>query len=178
MRPVWESRDSQPSEPGWWLASDGRWYPAAALYAQGTRRRFFEADERPSAVLLVGVFATSLVASALAFGWDLSTVDAHGHPLTRSFPRSAWMFALGVVLVMMAHALAGWLRPRGWKWIGATGAVAIEVRFLWRSYSGRVDGADLAGAGAVLMFPAVALVTFLPAWLASRQSGRTEVRTG
>jgi len=171
MRAVWESRDSQPTEPGWWLASDGRWYPAAARYATGTRRRFFEADERPSAVLLVGVFATSLVASWLAFGWDLSTVDAQGRPLNRAFPRSAWMFVLGVVLVLAAHALAGWLHPRGWKWIGASGAVAIEVWFLWRSYSGRVDGADLAGAGAVFMLPAVALVTFLPARLASRQSG-------
>ena len=39
---VWESRDSQPSEPGWWLASDGRWYPPDAwpgVPAHRPRRR-------------------------------------------------------------------------------------------------------------------------------------------
>ena len=39
---VWESRDSQPSEPGWWLASDGRWYPRHAgpgIPAHRPRRR-------------------------------------------------------------------------------------------------------------------------------------------
>jgi len=35
---VWESRASQPSEPGWWLASDGRWYPADAWPVVPARR--------------------------------------------------------------------------------------------------------------------------------------------
>jgi hypothetical protein len=39
---VWESRESQPREPGWWLASDGRWYPPDAwpgVPAHRPRRR-------------------------------------------------------------------------------------------------------------------------------------------
>ena len=82
------------------------------------------------------------------------------------------MFVLGVIVVFAIHALAGWLRPRAWKWIGATGTVAIEAWYLWRGYAGRVHGANLAGAGAMMLFPVVIAVTFLRVWFASRAATR------
>ena len=107
-------------------------------------------------------------------GWDLSDVDAQDRPLHHPFPRSMWMFVLGIVVVLAVHALAGWLRPRAWDWIGTAGTVAIESWYLWRGLAGRVHGANLAGAGAVMLLPVVLLVTFVPAWIASRVATRAQ----
>jgi len=60
---VWESRDSQPSEPGWWLASDGRWYPHEAgpgVPANRPRRR-----TRVVAAWVGGGLALVLIAIAI-----------------------------------------------------------------------------------------------------------------
>ncbi len=169
---VWESRDTQPDEPGWWLASDGRWYPSESLQPPSPRPRFFDSQDRPNELALGAVFAASVGAAWLVIGWDLSTVDGHGQPLHHSFPRSTWMFVVGVAAIVAIHAWAGWVYPQGWKWIGAAGTLGVEAWYLWRGFAGRVDGANMAGAGAVMLLPVIVCFTALPAWLASHRATR------
>lgn len=76
---VWESRDSQPSEPGWWFASDGRWYPPEAqprLPSHPPRRRAWVV------VALVGG-GLALVLTAIAIVVVLGRTDNSQLPKLR-----------------------------------------------------------------------------------------------
>ena len=45
---MWESRELQPGEPGWWLSSDGRWYPPEASQSFLPECVFLVAADFPS----------------------------------------------------------------------------------------------------------------------------------
>lgn len=160
---VRESLDSEPAEPGWWIASDGRWYPpeSAPNWHPNSGR------SRLSVVLAWLTFAAGIGASALAIGWNLSTVDSAGNIGDRSLPTSIPRLVLAIVVLGGVSAVSARIRPSDWVLFAAAGTVGVEAWYLWRGYASPSNGANMAGAGAVLLLPIPALVTFVPAWLAT-----------
>jgi hypothetical protein len=126
----------------------------------------FDAGDQPSAIVLGLVAIASLVASWLVMGWDLSEVDAQYRKIDHEIP--AWRFPVGAALLLGAIVMSTWLYPRAWKWIAATAVVSVEVWYTWRGYAGRTIGANMTGAGSFFLFFPLVVVTFGPAWIASR----------
>src|SRR5262249_38583558 len=65
---VWESRETRPVEQGWWLASDGRWYPPeaapSAYQRPSTSRRW---GTRRVLILVIGAVVV-LIAAVVSVG--------------------------------------------------------------------------------------------------------------
>jgi hypothetical protein len=164
---VRESRESQPEEPGWWLASDGLWYPPERSPRLRASKSIFQPADKPPALTLFAVCAVSLAASCLFFGWDLSEVDANYQPADNPVPVTSSRAVLAVLVVLGVVVVCSWLTPRGWVWIAGTATLSVEAWFLWRAYSGRTVGANMAGVGALFMLPPLIAGTFGPAYVVS-----------
>lgn len=175
--------ESQPSEPGWWLASDGLWYPPerppseaqwyppehpqyrGSVTQQSLAEPLFDATQ--TGLLSLLVVAASIVASVLFFGWDLSELDADEQPVNHPIPVTTARAVLAVLLVLVVVAAVTWRQPRAWAWIAGVVTACVELWFLWRAYSGRTAGANMAGAGAIFMLPPLIVGTFGPAYAVS-----------
>jgi hypothetical protein len=170
--------DAKPDEVGWWLASDGMWYPPEQspgwMPPVAQRPRLFDSADRPSAIALGLLAVASVVASWLVLGWDLSEVDAQNRRIDH--PIAAWRFPVGVALLLGAIVLLTWIRPRAWKWIAATAALGVEFWYTWRGYAGRTEGANMTGVGSVFLFAPIVALTFSPAWVTARLAGGAPAR--
>jgi hypothetical protein len=155
LESVREPVATQPDEPGWWTASDGKWYPPETTpawtpprSAQPLRARI---GRPPRSLLLVAVLA-GLLAGLACFGWDLSTVDRH---LVRypnpSATELALRFGALAVLAALAVTVARWRSADAWIALGMVFAAGVVGWYLWRGSVARVDGANLAFAGAVMV---------------------------
>jgi hypothetical protein len=123
---------------------------------------------------LTCVALASAFASWVAFGWDLSEVDAEYRKIDRTM--AAWRLPVGILVVVTTVVVAAWLFPRAWSWIAATATIAIEVWFTWRGYAGRSNGANMTGVGTVFLLPPIVGLTFVPAWVSARFAHRRTTR--
>jgi hypothetical protein len=72
--------EAQPDEQGWWLASDGRWYPPEASLGvpQGsTTRRIATGWSARRIMLLVGALVGIIVMGLVAFAWRQNADSWH-----------------------------------------------------------------------------------------------------
>jgi hypothetical protein len=178
---VREAVESQPDEPGWWLASDGKWYPPerppmwTPPVGAPQRRRIppqLGVEFDAFAIALVGL--ASIAASWLIMGWDLSEIDSQGHKIDQTISPSR--FVVGLVLLLGAIVVASWTRPSSWMWIAGAAAVGIEFWYTWRGYSSRTEGANMTGVGTVFLLGPVGIVTLVPAWVTSALALRSRRR--
>jgi len=136
-------------------------------------RRF---DARPGVIVLGLVAVSSVFASWLAMGWNLSEVDAQNRPVDRTI--AAWRFGVAFALVLGAIVVLTWLRPRARAWIAVTATVGVEFWYAWRGYVSMMHGAIMIAVGSVVLLPLVVVLTFPPAWITARVAQGSASRRG
>jgi len=123
-------------------------------------------DTRPGVIVLGLVAVSSVLASWLAMGWDLSEVDARNRPVDRAI--AAWRFGAALALLLGAIVLVTWIRPRARTWIAVTATVGVESWYAWRGYVSMMHGANMIAVGTVFLLVPLVVLTFPPAWITSR----------
>jgi hypothetical protein len=173
--------DTPPEEPGWWLASDGKWYPPErppSWEPQATPPRTSQLSyrgTRPSALTLALVTLAGLVSGWLVIAWDLSEVDAQGHKIAAQ-EVAAWRVPIAFLLLVGVVVIATRRNRRSWIWIGGAAAVGVDAWYTWRGYASRTNGANMTGVGTVFLLPFVLPLTIAPAWLAQYLAQRSDRR--
>ena len=162
--------DTAPEEPGWWLASDGKWYPPErppSWEPPETPPRTSQLSSlgaRPNTLTLALVALAGFVSGWLAIAWDLSEIDAHGNPI-EPHEVAAWRVPLALLLLIGAVVIATRLHSAAWIWIGCAAAVGVEVWVAWRGLAARTEGANMTGVLVLIMAPPVLALTMAPAWI-------------
>src|SRR5690348_6053270 len=130
-------RDARPNEPGWWLASDGKWYPPETAQAIPDARAVRESDAVPTADAWSG--------TAPAEWW--STPADHEHTAVSPPVLQGTSHAVGPAALSAEDAARKHRNRAAWAMVAAA-VIVVAVIAVVQSHSSSSDSSYVSPSDA------------------------------